>query len=102
MKKLIIITGVILIVYLVGMTMVAQPASAPSAKTSSSGETAAYSGYLIGISEERVTVFKDGKPYIRTDTQISDLPKSDQARLEEGVRIDSLKELKEKLQDYCS
>lgn len=102
MKKLIMITGIILIGYLVLMTTVSQPPASPSASAVSAEESAADSGYLIGISQGRVTVFKDGKPMVRTDTQLSDLPKSDRARLEEGIHVDSIKELKEKLEDYCS
>lgn len=102
MKKLIMITGIILIVYLIIVTVIVQPAASPSAGTVSAEESVGDSGYLIGISDGRVTVFRDGKVIVRTDTQLSDLPKSDRVRLEEGIHIDSLKELKERLQDYCS
>lgn len=102
MKKLIMITGVILLAYLILGTLIAQPTAAPSVGTVSAEESAAAGGYLIGISEGRVTVFQDGKAIVRTDTQLSDLPKSDRVRLEKGVRVDSLKELKERLEDYCS
>ena len=102
MKKLILITGAVLIVYLVLVTVIAAPESAPSATTVTVGESTAENGYIIGISEGRVTVFRDGKTLIRTDTQISDLPKSDRAKLEKGIRVDSYKELKERLEDYCS
>lgn len=102
MKKLIMITGMILIGYLILMTTVSQPAASPSASTVATEESVADSEYLIGISDGRVTVFKDGKPMVKTDTQLSDLPKSDRVRLEEGIPVDSIKELKEKLEDYCS
>ena len=96
------ITGVVLIAYLILGTVIAQPTAAPSIETVSAEESAADSGYLIGISEGRVTVFRDGKAIVRTDTQLSDLPKSDRVRLEKGIRVDSIKELKERLEDYCS
>ena len=102
MKKLILITGAVLIVYLILVTIIAQPETAPSATTVTAQESTAENGYIIGISEGRVTVFKDGQTVIRTDTQLSDLPKSDRVKLEEGIHIDSLKELKERLEDYCS
>lgn len=102
MKKLIMITGTVLIAYLILVTMIAAPESAPSATTVTAQESTADSGYIIGISEGRVAVFRDGQTVIRTDTQLSDLPKSDRAKLEEGIHIDSLKELKERLEDYCS
>ena len=102
MKKLILITGVILILYLVVVTSVTPAATTPSATVMSTEESDAENGYIIGISEGRVAVFRNGDIVIRTDTQLSDLPKSDRVKLEEGIRIDSLKELKARLQDYCS
>ena len=102
MKKLILITGAILLLYLIVMTSVTPAATSPSATVVPTQESTAENGYIIGISEGRVAVFKDGEMMLRTDTQLSDLPKSDRVRLEEGVHIDSLKELKERLEDYCS
>lgn len=102
MKRLIIITGMILITYLVLMTTLAPTATTQEPSSATAQESTAENGYIIGISEGRVTVFKDGDTVVRTDTKLSDLPKSDRVRLEEGVRVDSLKELKERLEDYCS
>lgn len=102
MKKLILITGAILLLYLCVVTSVTPAATSPSATVVPTRESTAENGYIIGISEGRVTVFKDGEMMLRTDTQLSDLPKSDRVRLEEGIHIDSLKELKERLEDYCS
>ena len=102
MKKLILITGAVLLLYLVVMTSVTPAATSPSATVVPTQGSTAENGYIIGISEGRVTVFKDGEMMLRTDTQLSDLPKSDRVRLEEGIHIDSLKELKERLEDYCS
>ena len=102
MKKLILITGVILILYLVVVTSVTPAATTPSDRVISTEENNTENGYIIGISEGRVAVFREGDLVIRTDTQLSDLPKSDRVKLEEGIKIDSLKELKERLQDYCS
>ena len=102
MKKLILITGAILLLYLVVMSSVTPAATMPSASVGSTTESTAENGYIIGISEGRVTVFKDGEMMLRTDTQLSDLPKSDRVRLEEGIHVDSLKELKERLEAYCS
>ena len=102
MKKLIIISGVILAVYLILMTAVAPQADAPSAVAVKTGESAVQGGYTVGISEGRVAVFKDGELYLRSDTTAASLPRSDRTRLEEGIHVDSLKELKQLLQDYCS
>lgn len=98
MKRLLLITGIILILYLILMTMAAPPTAAPSAQTVERQE----SGYRIGVSDGRVTVFRNGELYLRTDTPVSSLPRSDRTKLEEGIEINSLKELKERLEDYCS
>ena len=102
LKKLIIITGMILIAYLALMTTLAPTATTEDTASVCAEESIAENGYIIGISEGRVTVFKGGDTVVRTDTKLSDLPKSDRVRLEEGIHVDSLKELKERLEDYCS
>ena len=102
MKKLIIITGMVLIAYLILVTPLTPAATTQDKTAVAARESTAESGYIIGISEGRVTVFKDGDTVVRTDTKLSDLPKSDRVKLEEGVHVDSLKELKERLEDYCS
>ena len=102
MKKLILISGVILAAYMFLMTAVAPQADAPTAAAVKAGESAVQSGYTIGISEGRVAVFRDGTLYLRTEMTVSSLPRSDRIKLEEGVHVDSIKELKELLQDYCT
>ena len=102
MKKLIIITGTVLIAYLILMTTLTPAATTQEPSSVTVQESTAENGYIIGISEGRVTVFKGGDTVVRTDTKLSDLPKSDRVKLEEGVHVDSLKELKERLEDYCS
>ncbi|WP_407386058.1 hypothetical protein [Ruminococcus sp.] len=102
MKKLILISGLILAVYLILMTVIAPQADAPSAVAVKAGEGAVHSGYTVGVSEGRIAVFRDGELYLRTETTVSSLPRADQLKLEEGIRVDSLKELKKLMQDYCS
>lgn len=102
MKRLMIVSGMIAAVYLVLMTAVAPQANAPSAVAAEAGESAVQSGFTVGVSEGRVAVFRDSQLYLRTDTTVSSLPKADRTRLEEGIRVNSLKELKVLLQDYCS
>lgn len=102
MKKLILITGAILMVYLIVITAAAQPTDNSAAQAETAEADAEHSGYMIGVSDGRVAVFRDGELYVRTDTQVSSLPKADRMRLEEGIYLDSLKEIKKLLQDYCS
>jgi hypothetical protein len=93
---------VILAVYLILTAIVAPQAQAPSAVAVKAGESAVQSGYTVGVSEGRVAVFKDGALVLRTETPVNSLPRSDQLRLQEGIVVNSLKELKELMQDYCS
>lgn len=102
MKKLILITGAILMVYLIVITAAAQPAKNTAPQAVTADVNTEHSGYMIGVSDGRVAVFHDGELYVRTDTQVSTLPKADRTRLENGIHLDSLKEIKELLQDYCS
>ena len=61
-----------------------------------------YDNYLIGVYEDRVAVFSGGDLMLKTDTQVSSLPKADRKRLELGIQVDSEEELKALMQDYCS
>lgn len=101
MKKLIVITGIILITYLLLMTYVSQPAQAPVVSVQAE-QVATEKEYKIGDYEGRVAVFRGGRLYLKTQTMLSSLPKSDRNRIENGIEFDSLKELKTLLQDYCS
>lgn len=102
MKKLIVITGIILIGYLLLITVVSQPAQAPAAASAQAERLTAEKAYKIADYEGRVAVFHNGDLYLKTQTMLSSLPKSDRNRIEKGIEFDSLKELKTLLQDYCS
>lgn len=102
MKKLILITGAVLIAYLLLVTVVSQEAQAPATAGVQTQRAQNEKEYRIGVADGRVAVFRDGDLYMKTDTALSSLPKSDRNRLEQGIYIDSVKELKERLQDYCS
>ena len=102
MKKLLLIAGIILIGYVAVTALLLPQAAAPVAASAGAQEEAAESGYRIGESDGRVAVFRNGELYLRTETQVSSLPKSDRVRLKEGISVNSIKEIKELLQDYCS
>lgn len=102
MKKLIVITGIILIGYLLLITFASQQTQVPAAVSAQAEQLVAEKEYKIGVSDGRVAVFHNGKLYLKTETMLSSLPKSDRKRIEKGIEFDSLKELKLLLQDYCS
>ena len=96
------ITGIILIAYLLLMTTVTQEAQAPAVDSVQVQQHVSDKEYRIGAVDGRVAVFRNDTLYIKTQTMLSSLPKSDQNKIENGIEVDSLKELKRLLQDYCS
>lgn len=108
MKKLILITGIILISYVVLTAVITSNA----AKTKDVQETQAQTTvtqsaveptvYIVKSEDNRVVVYLNGVLYLKTDALVSNLPKSDKNRLEEGIVIKSKEELKSILEDYCS
>ena len=102
MKKLILIAGIVVMVYLALNLILLPQADAPAFADVSSDSTQAEQGFRIGEADDRVAVFRDGVLYLKTETLLSSLPKSDRVRIEEGVRVSSVKELKQLLEDYCS
>ena len=97
MKKLLLITGVILIAYLLFL-------SAQTPRPTDTAQTAAGSGapYTVREYQGYVAVFeKEKEPHI-TDTAVASLPQSDRGKLKKGISIYSEKELKALLEDLCS
>ena len=102
MKKLLLITGVILTAYLILNAVVITGDPEPSAAAADSAVSAGDDGYLITQQDGFVVIYKGGELVMKTDTTVDSLPKSDRAKIEEGVRVNSLKELKQLVEDYCS
>ena len=102
MKKMLAVTGAILIACVI-LTSAASPnASAPRAASSGYRETAVDEGFTVTEREGRVAVLRGERLYKLTDTPAASLPKADRNRLSEGIHVDSEKELKAVLEDYCS
>ena len=61
-------------------------------------------GFLLGISDGYVALWKDGteKPIQVFPYKAENLPIADQQALEKGIHLDSRKELMELLEDYLS
>ena len=104
MKKLLLITGVLLIAYVIMMS-----ALSPSAKTGRETSVFATAAsqteqnvYTVIDENGRIAVLLNGVFYLRTDTVVSSLPKSDQLRLKEGITVYDKAQLKKLLEDYCS
>ncbi len=121
MKNLLIVTGSLLFIFLLISTAVSNPQSsdgsvpndsrsevsaaisevsaAPVAQNSLTTDT-----YIIKSYHQSVAVFKNSEttPMYVSDTHISTLPSAEQKALEKGIPISSEKELKKRLEDFCS
>ncbi|MEE0913705.1 MAG: hypothetical protein U0L76_03860 [Ruminococcus sp.] len=105
MKKLVAITGIILMLCL--FTGVAfspetsvQTTNAQTAKNVHNENDV----FLLKAENNRIVVYKKGEttPYMTTDTPVDSLPKGDIMLLELGIEIEGEKNLKKSLEDYCS
>ena len=101
MKKLIVIAGVLMAVYLAVVTVADARADQPPA-ASAAYEDTQENVWIIGAYGGRVAVFRGGELYLRTGTDLSSLPKSDRNRIGSGITVYSETELKRLLQDFCS
>lgn len=102
MKKLLLITGAILAVYLVMTAMVTGDAQAPETVTAGSAVESSESGYMITSVDGMVAVIKDGELFMSTDTAVASLPKTDRNKITQGIWVNSKEELKSLLEDFCS
>ena len=61
-------------------------------------------GFLLGIQDGYIALWKDGceKPVEVFPFQAQLLPKDDQKRLQDGIRIESADELARLMEDYLS
>lgn len=102
MKKLLTVTGAILIAYVVlSSVYVSSGEEAVAAKTAQP-QTRPQQIYVVREENDRLVVYLDEQVYLRTDTRVSTLPRSDRLKLEHGIDVFSDEELKQLLEDYCS
>lgn len=105
MKKLICITGIILMVCLFTGAYFA-PADTTQAQTLNYSDTKSVQKDLFVLKAEnnRIVVYKNGGdlPYLTTDTLVNTLPKGDIMLLEKGIEIKGEENLRKSLEDYCS
>ena len=61
-------------------------------------------GFILGIHEGKVALWRDGgnKPIKVFPYQASLLPQADQKRLQDGVHVENLNELRKLIEDYFS
>lgn len=97
MKKLLAIAGAVMILYVLisSLANAAVPRTAPV-------EATAAQVFVVREEGDRVVVYCGDSLFLRTDTTVSALPKSDRTRLSEGITLTSEKELRRLLEDFCS
>ena len=105
MKKLVLITGIILMVCLF-TSVYASPAATVGTQTSATQENKGNENedFLLKSENNRIVVYRFGEntPYMTTDTLVNTLPKGDIMLLEKGIEVKGEENLKKSLEDYCS
>lgn len=105
MKKLVLITGIILMVCLF-TSVYASPAATVGTETTATEEKRENDNDVFVMKSEnnRIVVYRYGEetPYLTTDTLVSTLPKGDIMLLEKGIEVKGEENLKKSLEDYCS
>lgn len=104
MKRLVCITGIILIGCAVISAVFAPTGSAESVNNTSETALEEVQVYILRIDNGCLNVYKKGEalPYINTGTLSSSLPQSDVSVLKKGVEISGEDALRKALEDYCS
>lgn len=105
MKKLVLITGIILMVCLF-TSVYASPAATVETGAGISEEEKENENEVFVLKSEnnRIVVYRFGeeKPYMTTDTLVSTLPKGDIMLLEKGIEVKGEENLRKSLEDFCS
>ena len=103
MKKLVAITGLVLITC-VCVGAAAQTETAPSETAAVAVGTTVPQGYIIRDSGGRIAVFRRGEsaPLLVTQTLTESLPRADAKKIREGIEVPDRQTLEKLLEDYCS
>lgn len=106
MKRLLLITGVLLIAYVVMMSALSPSASSyeeiPDETAVTEADEDEGDVYIVLDENGRVAVTLNGALYLRTDTVVASLPKADRTKLKKGIVLTDKAALKKLLEDYCS
>lgn len=106
MKKLICVTGIILIACTVSSSMFSGSTDAATQTVQQSTEATVCEEdvFILKIEDGYLKVYRkdSGEIYMHTDTMSSNLPKSDVMLLEKGVEVKGKAALRKAVEDYCS
>lgn len=104
MKKLVCVTGIILI-SCVCISALASPQAVAQAQVSQHvPQTQSGQSFVIKDKDGRLAVFRKGEanPFMTTETYTNTLPRADINKLKKGVEAADAEELRKLLEDYCS
>ena len=109
MKKIVGLTGVILIACMMISSLFAPVNSAENTSATSNYSSSQNNGttegdYIIKAEKGYIVVYKKGedKAYLTTDCRVSNRPKGDALYLEKGIEIKGKENLMRALEHYCS
>ena len=106
MKKLICVTGIILIACAVtgNLFTAGTDASAQTVQQSNTEDKCEEDVFILKIEDGYLNVYykESGNIYLKTGTMSSNLPKSDVIQLEKDVEITGKEALRRAVEDYCS
>ena len=105
MKKLVLITGAVLIACVFAGSFAASPQ--PRTAAAAIAETTAPQadgGFVIRDSGGRIAVFRRGEsaPLLVTQTLTESRPRADAKKIREGIEVPDRQTLEKLLEDYCS
>ncbi len=109
MKKLIAVTGVLLISSII-ITSYLTPSDYEAAQMKNHQEENVQSaqelntGYIVSVFSGRIALYRkrDKKVLFSTDTLVSDLPEADQNRLKQGIEAADMNEADNIIKELCS
>ena len=103
-KKLILITGIILISCVVISSAFEANVQVSETVYQVPEVTNVQKTFVMSSENGRLVVYRKGEqePFMTTDTFTYSLPKTDKRQLEEGIEIQGEEELRKTLEDYCS
>lgn len=104
MKKLITISGLIVVICLITSFLILPNIKSASTNDATSSIVSSSLTYVIKNFNGSVAVFEEGndKPFKITGVSVNTLPYADQEVLKNGIIVNSQSELTRLLEDYCS
>lgn len=108
MKKLMAITGSILLICIIITAIYAPKGTAlppeESRQVSEVSQESRAEGYRLSVYQRKVAAFENGREYpvYISDVYVNSLPETDRQLLEKGIEVPDRKALNRLIEDYCS